>query len=93
MQGALQAEDLRQLLCLEDKDIDLFSSIVERVFNENVFFTPLPRPLPLPRCLLVSARSSPKEEKKSAEVVNGDKTCKLSRSGELEAPISKQGAA
>ena len=28
-QGALQAEDLREVLCLEDKDIDLFSSIVE----------------------------------------------------------------
>ena len=28
-QGALQAEDLREVLCLEDKDTDLFSSIVE----------------------------------------------------------------
>ena len=28
-QGALQAEDLREVLRLEDKDIDLFSSIVE----------------------------------------------------------------
>ena len=28
-QGSPQAEDLREVLCLEDKDIDLFSSIVE----------------------------------------------------------------
>ena len=48
-QGDLQAEDLREVLCLEDKDVDLFSGIIEHGTG-NLRIRPGNASVPLPSC-------------------------------------------
>ena len=48
-QGDLQAEDLREVLCLEDEDVDLFSGIIERG-TDNSRIRPGKASVPLPSC-------------------------------------------
>lgn len=48
-QGTIQAEDLREVLCLEDKDVDLFSGIIEHGTG-NLRIRPGKASVALPTC-------------------------------------------